>query len=485
MPLTGPASPGRLVCAPGAMAFSLYRRPALERRNIMSFHSWLQNLYSALAPGRGHRRRPRRSATHRPRLEVLEDRTVPSGYQQINLVGYQAGMAHFTDPNLNGWGMASMPDGSFCVANTFTTGLATFYDRSGHVLPQTITVPSSSVQTLFGNPGSPGHPTGVVYNSTSDFVISENGKSAPARLIFDTIDGTISGWNPDVDPTHAIVIRDTWAAGNPAVYTGLQIGQDSAKDNVLYAVDFLGPNGTPTAPQGRVEMISGNFTTIRTFTDPNITSFADGSYGAWSVQAVGDKLYVTFASLADLGGGVVDVFDTNGGNLVRFAANYAGVGGLLDNPWGITQAPANFGVYSNDLLIGNVAGAGNINVFDPNTGAYLGQLRQSNGEPIAIKGLWDLDFGEGTPDSGKTNQLFFDAGPNHPGDFTGGLFGVIHAAGDQGGNGGGGSKREAPAPAQPVQQMLTGAPGHDNRGPDLRAFSLLPAPGGSEGAFTG
>src|SRR6516165_12721746 len=102
----------------------------------MSLHSWLQHVRSGPAPGRGHRRRPRRSATYRPHLEVLEERTVPSGYQQINLVGYQPGIAHFTDPNLNGWGMTSMPDGSFAVSNAFATGLATFYDRSGHVLPQ-------------------------------------------------------------------------------------------------------------------------------------------------------------------------------------------------------------------------------------------------------------------------------------------------------------------------------------------------------------
>jgi uncharacterized protein (TIGR03118 family) len=368
----------------------------------------------------------------RPRLEVLEDRMVPSGYQQINLVGYQPGIAHFTDPNLNGWGMTSLPDGSFCVANAFTTGVATFYDRSGHVLPQKIAVPASEAQPF----GPVGHPTGVVYNPTSDFVITEGSKSAPARLIFDTLDGTISGWNPAVDPTHAIVIMDTWSAGSPAVYTGLEIGQDGAGDNVLYATDFLGPKGTLTSPQGRVEMIDGSFTTIHTFTDSNVTSFADGTYGAWSVQGVGDKLYVTFASLKDLGGGVVDVFDTDGGNMVRFAANYAGIGqGPLQNPWGITQAPADFGAYSNDVLIGNVAGDGNINVFDPNTGAYLGQLLQPNGAPIAIKGLWDLGFGDGTPDSGKTNQLFFDAGPNAPGVSINGAFGVIRAAGDQGGNG--------------------------------------------------
>jgi hypothetical protein len=64
----------------------------------MSFHSWLRDLRPALAPDRGRRRRPRRSATQRPRLEVLEDRTVPSGFQQTNLVGYQAGLGTSPTP---------------------------------------------------------------------------------------------------------------------------------------------------------------------------------------------------------------------------------------------------------------------------------------------------------------------------------------------------------------------------------------------------
>jgi uncharacterized protein (TIGR03118 family) len=360
---------------------------------------------------------------------VLEDRTVPSGYQHTNLVAYQPGLGHFTDPNLNGWGMTSMPDRTFCVANTFTTGLATFYDRSGHVLPRTITVPWSPAGSAALGLPAVGHPTGVVSNDTSDFVISANGKSAPARLIFDSIDGTISGWNPDVDATKAILIRDAWANNGPgAVYTGLDMGQDSHGQNVLYATDFL-PN------HNRVEMINGGFHTIGSFTDAKVTSI-DPNLGAWSVEALNGRLYVTFADLSNPdGAGVVDVFDTDGNQPpVRFAANAPGEG-PLQNPWGIAQAPAKFGAYSNDLLIGNVAGAGNINVFDPDTGAYLGQLRQPNGAPIAIKGLWDLEFGESTPHGAKINQLFFDAGPNTPGDSTGGLFGVIRASGKQGGNG--------------------------------------------------
>jgi uncharacterized protein (TIGR03118 family) len=376
---------------------------------------------------------------------VLEDRKVPSGYQQTNLVGYTPGLAHFTDPNLNGWGMASMPDGSFVVANAFTTGLATFYDRSGHVLPQTITIPGSASpvidQSLGIGPG--GHPTGVVYNPTNNFVISEHGKWAPARLIFDSIDGTISGWNPYVDPTHAIVMVDNGAAGD--IYTGLDMAQNSQGHSVLYATDFT---------QNRVEMFNGDFQPIGSFTDPTVKSI-ETSFNAWSVQALDGELYVTFASLANTHGGVVDVFDTDGHLLTpnHLAAN-AFDAGPLENPWGIIQAPANFGAYSNDLLIGNVAGAGNINVFDPSTGAYLGKLDQPDGAPVAITGLWDLEFGDGTPHGGKTNQLFFDAGPNAPGVSINGLFGVIRPAGHQGGKGGGDPVREVAAPSRHVRQAL-------------------------------
>ena len=365
---------------------------------------------------------PRQRAGFRPRPEALEDRRLLSGYQQTNLVSYEAGIAHVTDANLNGWGMASMPDGSFVVANPFSTGLATFYSSSGHVLPQTITVPASAAQPF----GPVGEPTGVVYNPTSDFVISENGKSAPARLIFDTLDGTISGWNPAVDPTHAIVMVDNGAAGD--LYTGLAMARNSQGQNVLYATDFS---------KNRVEMFNGDFKAIGSFTDSTVTSI-DASLGAWSVQTVNNKLYVTFASLKDFDSGVVDVFDTDGHLLTphHFAANGPGAG-PLQNPWGIVEAPPNFGAYSNDLLIGNVAGAGNINVFNPKTGAYLGQLDQPDGTPIAITGLWELEFGGGTWHGGNTSELFFDAGPNAPGVSGYGLFGAIRATGDQGGKCGG------------------------------------------------
>ncbi|HCP73296.1 MAG TPA: TIGR03118 family protein, partial [Ktedonobacter sp.] len=85
-------------------------------------------------------------------------------------------------------------------------------------------------------------------------------------------------------------------------------------------------------------------------------------------------------------------------------------------------APANFGKFSNDLLVGNF-GNGRINAFDPGTGAFLGTLSSQNGLPLVFNRLWALDFGNGGQ-GGQTNQLFFSAGIQNE---QHGLFGVIAA----------------------------------------------------------
>ena len=85
-------------------------------------------------------------------------------------------------------------------------------------------------------------------------------------------------------------------------------------------------------------------------------------------------------------------------------------GGALNSPWGLALAPSNFGTFSNDLLVGNF-GDGLINVFDPTTGASLGQLQNAQGKAIQIDGLWALTFGNGDG-AGATNSLFFTAGPD-------------------------------------------------------------------------
>jgi hypothetical protein len=179
-------------------------------------------------------------------------------------------------------------------------------------------------------------------------------------------------------------------------------------------------------------MFDGAFRSVGSFTDPNVASQFPGNT-VFQVEDVGNKLFVTYTGFTEPFGGVVDVFDIDGNLLTpnHFAAN-APEQGPLDAPWGIVLAPAHFGTFSKDLLIGNVEGAGHINAFDPATGAFRGALTDPDGTPIAITGLWDLAFGAGNPNNGKPDELFFTAGPTAE-DLAGhGLFGMIDAVGDRG-----------------------------------------------------
>ncbi len=263
-------------------------------------------------------------------LERLDVRCLLSaGYHQLNLVGYQPGLARYTDTNLNGWGMDHAPDGSFCVANT-STRTATFYDARGKAQPTVIDIPAAP-----GLADQPLGPTGVVYNPTSEFRISENGKSAPATFIFDTLDGLICGWNPSVDPRNAVVIADN-SAELPfaASYTALTLASDSHGHEVLYACDS---GASPTDTNDRIDMLDGQFNKIGSFTDPGVNPQTDGT--VFQVENVGDRLFVTFTGFAAPFGGVVDVFDTHGHLLTpsHFAYNAPGQGPLYA-PWAIVKA---------------------------------------------------------------------------------------------------------------------------------------------------
>ena len=157
------------------------------------------------------------------------------------------------------------------------------------------------------------------------------------------------------------------------------------------------------------------------FTDPNLPQ----GYAPFDIENIGGKLYVTYAKqdknkhddVSGPGHGFLDVFDADGTFIQRLITH-----GVLNSPWGMTLAPANFGQFSNDLLVGNF-GDGRINVFDPKTGTFLGRLTNQRGVPIRIDDLWALIFGNGGQ-AGQTNQLFFTAGI---GDESHGLFGMIVA----------------------------------------------------------
>jgi uncharacterized protein (TIGR03118 family) len=307
------------------------------------------------------------------------------------------------DPNLvNGWGLAFFPTSPFWVSDN-GTGLSTLYDHSGTVLGLVVTIPPAA-----GKPFGPtGTPTGIIANPTAGFAVTKKGHTGPAAFIFDTLDGTISGWSPGVDITHAVIAVDNSASH--AVYTGLAFA-NNAKGAFLFAAD---------AGNNKIDVYDSKFHLAMSFRDPATPS----GLSVYGIQNIGGELYVTFGSLVPNRGGAIDVFNASGKLLRRLTTN--GPGGHLEAPWGTALAPKDFGRFSNALLIGNVDD-GHINAFDRKTGKFLGVLKFPNGNDIAIHGLWALQFGAGSPANGDKNQLFFTAGPDK---YRKGLFGMITAKG--------------------------------------------------------
>jgi uncharacterized protein (TIGR03118 family) len=338
--------------------------------------------------------------------------TAPGFYQQTNLVSNLPNIAQFQDSNLvNPWGLSHSPTSPWWVSDN-GAGVATLYNGDGTARSLVVTIPPPA-----GSPaGTTAAPTGNVFNGTSGFVVTEAGKSGPSLFIFATEDGTISGWNPSVDLTHAILAVDRSTVGAGAVYKGLAIASN-ASGTFIYATNFR---------FGTVEMFDSSFNLVGSFTDPKLAStcpLPNQCYAPFGIQTINGNLYVTFALQDaahhdDVSGpahGFVDVFDTNG-NLIRTLVSH----GRLNSPWGLALAPADFGRFSNDLLVGNF-GDGRINAINPNNGAFLGQLSEQAGNPITIDDLWGLAFGNDAS-AGKHNELFFTAGINDEAD---GLFGKI------------------------------------------------------------
>jgi uncharacterized protein (TIGR03118 family) len=337
-------------------------------------------------------------------------------YQQTNLVSDISGLAQITDPSLvNSWGLVHSPTSPWWVADN-GTGVSTLYNTmSANVVkvPLTVTIPPPA-----GSPaGTTSTPTGVIFNGNGGFHVSENGQSFSSVFIFDTEDGTISGWNPTFpDRSHAVLAVDRSKVGTGAVYKGLAIGTNSS-GTFLYATNFR---------FGTVEMFDSSFKLVGSFTDSKLANtcpLPNQCYAPFGIQNIGGNLYVTFAlqdaaqhdDVAGPAHGFVDVFDTSG-NLIRRLISH----GRLNSPWGLALAPADFGLFSNALLVGNF-GNGRINAYDLNTGEFLGQLRDQTNTPITIDGLWSLQFGNDAA-AGKHNELFFTAGINGEAD---GLFGRI------------------------------------------------------------
>lgn len=297
-----------------------------------------------------------------------------------------------TDPHLlKGWGVAFNPTGFVWVTSNGTS-TSTLYDGNGTPQSLVVAIP----------PGAAGSamPTGIVFNGHQDFMVTQNGKSGASAFIFAGEAGTLSGWSPTVDMTHAVKVFDGGGAGT--VYKGLALASAGASD-VLYAADFH---------HAAVDVFDSNFAKVGV-AGGFVDSALPPGYAPFGLQAIGGLVYVSYArqdasarnEVAGAGLGAVDAFDSAGHLVKRLVP----VGSALNAPWGMAMAPANFGPFSNALLVAN-AGDGKINAFNPETGALMGTLSMMDGNPIAIDGLRGIAFGNGINNQ-PANTLFFAAGP--------------------------------------------------------------------------
>jgi uncharacterized protein (TIGR03118 family) len=304
-----------------------------------------------------------------------------TGYTQTNLVADQAGVANHTDAQLsNPWGISFVPGDVFWISNN-NGGTSTTYDAAGNKQQITTGIPVAA-----NSPCNPGCPTGTVANQSTDF--------GGALFLFDTEDGILASWN---GTANARTMVDNSATN--AVYKGLELVNNAA-GNFLLAANFR---------SGAIDVFDHNFHAATlsggTFTDPNLPA----GYAPHGIRVINNVVFVAYAMqdapkhdpVVGAGLGLVDTFQTDGKFLRR-----AATGGTLNAPWGLVLTPANFGTFSNDLLVGNF-GDGTINAYD-STGTFLGQVADSNNHPIANPGLWDLVFGAGG--TGDPNTLYFTAG---------------------------------------------------------------------------
>jgi uncharacterized protein (TIGR03118 family) len=325
----------------------------------------------------------------------------PNDYVVTTLVADNGVAPVRADANLvNGWGLAALPTSPWWVADN-GTDTSTLYDGTGAPRPLVVTVD--------------GGPTGLIANSTTDFSVTGGGVSGVARFIFATEAGTIRGWSPTVPAASSTVTEigaDRSSVG--AIYKGLATGSVDGK-NYLYAADFH---------NGRIDVFDGTFT-LQDWKHAFRDRWLPRGYAPFNIQNLGGLVFVTYAKqdadkedeIAGRHKGFVDAFTESG----RFAGRVASRG-ALNAPWGLAWAPADFGRFSGDLLVGNF-GDGTINAYaiTQHGWRFDGTLRDGDHKVISIDGLWALAFGNGSA-AGPLNSLYFTAGPNDEKD---GAFGSI------------------------------------------------------------
>jgi len=351
----------------------------------------------------------------------------PNNYLVHNLVSDLANTADHQDPNLvNPWGLGFGPT-PFWVGNN-GKGTAALYDGIGTVIPLVVAIPQA------GDSGTDGPVTGVMFNAfASNSSAFDVQAGMPALFIFCSEDGVISGWNEAVSGTKASILFDNSKSG--AVYTGCVVGGTAAAP-YLFAANFhagtvdvydgnLNLNPAPYNQSSLPEPYSGS----SSFSNPAIPA----GFAPFNVQNIDGTLFVTYAeqdaqkyaSVGGPGNGYVAMFNLDGSLIANLVSQ-----GPLNSPWGMAIAPANFGPFAGALLVGNFTD-GKINAYNATSGAWLGTLNDGAGNPIAIPGLWSLDFGGGAQGE-DPGTLYITAGigggPNNDPVQSHGLLASIQAA---------------------------------------------------------
>ena len=311
-----------------------------------------------------------------------------AGYAVTNLVSDIPGLAARTDANLkNPWGVSFAPGGPFWVSDQ-ANGKSTLYNGLGAPQALVVSIPTAAT--------GPNGPTGQVFNNNAaDFLVGSRG----ATFLFANLNGQIAGWNGGTAATTVI-------SGTNAVYTGLAIGQVGA-DNVLFAADARG---------NKVDVFNSQYQNL------NSTTYAGGfvdpllgvGFKVFNVQNLNGTIYVTYGNNtggnAATNGGVVATFGLDGHFIKELITGAPG--GPLEDPWGVVLAPSGFGEFGGDLLVGNKE-SGQINAFDPTTGAFLGLVATVTNDPTSRNnGLWALSFGSGSATT-SPNTLYAFAGINN------------------------------------------------------------------------
>jgi uncharacterized protein (TIGR03118 family) len=348
-----------------------------------------------------------------------------TGYWVHNLVAdaKTTATADFYDPRLvNPWGNAVSTGSPFWICDL---GISTIYTTSATNTtplgtPNATTAPSiPAAGGVMGKGSCTGivstAAAGVTATTPAAFQFSASGKGpAAASFIFVTEDGTLSAWSSTIDASQAFIQVDN---SKTSVYKGLAI--TGAPNPQLYAANFK---------TGTIDVFDTNFKPVTLANGAFLDSKIPAGFAPFNIANLGGKLYVTYAKqdankfydVPGVGNGYVDVYDLTGKLLQSLVVG--GTGSLLNSPWGVAIAPATFGQYANDVLVGNF-GDGLINAYDPTSGAYKGTLQDQTGKNIAIPGLWALLFGNGSS-GGDKDTLYFTAGP---GGQKNGILGSISA----------------------------------------------------------